>query len=229
MSNIKLLQILNCHVDSIVSCQFARHSPFSLATTSKDKSLHVFNWENGAGFKERAWSPVAIADDIRNVYWSPHGAFLVTISSSHRATMWNAESGDIIHQFTHLKGGTLSAGAISPLSETILATAGHDGSICFWNFVTSLNKRYWQAHEDAVTCCLFTDNGRFFLTSSRSGMKVWDVSKVLNHELSVTQFREYRFADHFEVEKFDVFCRNVHKYTEYSSQGVSSTDIQLHM
>lgn len=202
---VKSVQVLNHHTDHVFSVQFAKGSDLYFASASKDNTVRIFEWKNGAGFVETQCSP--IFGHVRNAYWSPQGAFLLTTSGDNKVILWNSQTGDIVNNFIHPKGSTVSVCAFSTLPTAIIATAAEDGTVCFWDSVTFNKMRFWSAHEDSVSCCHFTADSNYFLTSSKTEIKVWHVKKCVDYLVQAVELLKYKFdcADYEGVTTFDVF------------------------
>lgn len=90
------------------------------------------------------------------------------------ATLWNP----LTFSFTRIlegHAGTTAYMAFSP-TENILATAGGDGAIRFWNIPEGTTNREFIAHSNGVSFVSYAHDGKLLVSSDGEVMRFWRVS-----------------------------------------------------
>ena len=64
--------------------------------------------------------------------------------------------------------------------ESLLASGGWEGDLKLWNPINGKLQRSWQAHKDAISTIIFSDNDRTLLTASYdASLAVWNTQGKL--------------------------------------------------
>lgn len=120
------------------------------------------------------------------VAFAPEEEIFVTGSFEPTLRIWNARTGELIHDLKGIKSGQLAA-AYSP-DGNLLLTVGNRGDLNFWDPQSGALQKTIKAH--AAQCCsvAFTSNGdRFVTTSWDKTAKIWSTE---TREVLMTLSRE---------------------------------------
>ena len=161
-----------------------------LATTSAYGTTTI--WDTSTGKEIRTLHGHAPGQTIETrfngiigVSFSPDGELLATASDDLTSKIWDANSGQEL--FT-LRGHDHAPVSIPPFDGVIqvafspdgklLATAGGDGTVKFWDVSTGLELRTLEAHpENIVIDLTFSPDGVYLLTGGWEGhAKLWEVA-----------------------------------------------------
>ncbi|HTJ47601.1 MAG TPA: protein kinase [Kofleriaceae bacterium] len=116
---------------------------------------------------------VELAHDgpVRSPRFSHDGRRLVTASYDHRARIWDAQSGALVHALAH-QDVVLDA-SFAP-DDASVVTASADGTAAIWDTSTGA-QRAVLAHGGSVRCAAWSPDGARVLTASADDtIGVWD-------------------------------------------------------
>jgi WD40 repeat protein len=105
--------------------------------------------------------------------FSPDGKYVSTSTSDGMAKIWDASTGDLIHE---LSGHTanIQRVAFSPDGQ-LLATASEDGTAKVWDVATGKILLTLSGHTGALWGAIFSPNGSLLTTIGNDGTaKLWD-------------------------------------------------------
>ena len=106
--------------------------------------------------------------------FAPDEATFVTGTFGRTLRIWNANTGEMLHDLKGNKTGQLAA-AYSP-DGNLLATVGNQGDLNYWNPQTGELIQTVQAHSVQCSSVAFTSNGdRVITTSWDRTVKIWNV------------------------------------------------------
>lgn len=108
-----------------------------------------------------------------SVIFGPQEKRIITVSYNHPVQIWNAESGELVHELSEHRGYP-HAVRISP-DGRLLAEARHEGTIRIWDLTTYEDLASSQAHDHAFEVS-FSPDGKTLASGGRDGLvKLWDV------------------------------------------------------
>ncbi|MBN1285498.1 MAG: WD40 repeat domain-containing protein [Anaerolineae bacterium] len=115
----------------------------------------------------------------RTVSFSPDGQTVVTGSRSHRARVWDVETGEELFQLIGHMAPVTDA-CYSPDGQTI-ATGGADGTVRLWDAKTGGRLLQFSEHMGgAINTISYSPDGRAIVAASQDGTaRVWDVAAEL--------------------------------------------------
>nr|XP_022921310.1 WD repeat, SAM and U-box domain-containing protein 1-like [Onthophagus taurus]XP_022921311.1 WD repeat, SAM and U-box domain-containing protein 1-like [Onthophagus taurus] len=175
--NVKILQRFQAHTSDITSCDFAPN--FTLVTGSSDKTVKIWEWLPGSGYKEKIFSPLrGHKYGVTCVKVSPQGSMLATASIDGSAVLWNLHSGTKIYTMVQMNGDPIRVCRFAP-DSSILATAGDNGAICFWDLIhRSLIRTVFQ-HEGTTQGLAFTSDSQWLISGcSLEILNVWSMQDI---------------------------------------------------
>ncbi len=112
-------------------------------------------------------------DWIYGVEFSPDGVLLATADRAGGLWVWEAGTD---REFYNLDGHKTPVTAVSWRADSnVLASAGEDGTIKFWNMIDGKAIRSVSAHGGGVASIHFTHDGRLASTGRDRTVKLWDV------------------------------------------------------
>jgi eukaryotic-like serine/threonine-protein kinase len=130
----------------------------------------VFDVETG----KTLWRSAGVTTEIiRDLTFSPDGRLLATADNTNSVTLWNAATGEVVHQ---LRGHRrlVSYVAFSPDGRR-LASSSWDSTAIVWDLATGLESARLQGHMRSVLCVAFSPDGRRLATSSEDRtVRLWD-------------------------------------------------------
>lgn len=106
-------------------------------------------------------------DRLLSASFSPDGETVVTTSRAHKALLWNARTGSIVHG---LRGhrGQVAAAAFGPQGR-LVATASTDETARVWEAATGLSVAVLPGHTNQLVDVSFSPAGRWVVTASLDG------------------------------------------------------------
>jgi WD40 repeat protein/tetratricopeptide (TPR) repeat protein len=111
-------------------------------------------------------------DKVRLVAFSPDGALLLTAGTSSRARLWDAATGESLHDLPHRQA--IVVATFSPDGQAVL-TASVDGTAQLWRTATGEPAGPALVHRQPVTAAALSRDGRTVLTGCRDGtVRLWD-------------------------------------------------------
>jgi WD40 repeat protein len=112
---------------------------------------------------------------VNSAAWSPDSRFFVTASDDHTAKVWDAETGEILH---NLSGHTSEVNATSWSSDgSKIATASADSSVRIWDSTTGTQIGQLDGHRRPVNSVMWSPDGNRIATASDDGyVLIWDVN-----------------------------------------------------
>ncbi|KAL7306022.1 hypothetical protein TKK_0001488 [Trichogramma kaykai] len=186
-ADVQALQTLTVHTSDINSVDFAGDS--ILVTGSGDKKVRVWEWQQGQGFIEAAFSPfIGHKYGITSVKVSPQSTMLASASIDGTTQLWNLRSGSKIHTLVQAGGEAVRVCKFSP-DSSLLVTAGDNGQVCLWDLVRRTLIRCFQRHEGAIQCICFTPDSNWLLTSCTLGvLQLFCCNEIIESCPSRSQF-----------------------------------------
>jgi sugar lactone lactonase YvrE len=128
--------------------------------------------------------------DIHSAAFSPDGLTIVTASWDQTARLWNAETGQELHQLIGHTARVWSA-AFSPNNQTIV-TAGEDRTVRLWDVKTGQELRRLTGHTARVWSATVSPAGQMIVTASEDKTaRLWDagtgreIRQLTGHTASV--------------------------------------------
>ncbi len=142
-------------------------------------------WNSSTGLRLREYE--ASAADILAIGFSPDGCYLASANANFTVTLWETATGKPCRRFLVEKGPMamksygpgdppriidplrmITCLAVSP-NGRILAAAGTDRTVHFWETHTGRKLRDHQIHRGFIKCLAFTVDGRKLVTGSDDG------------------------------------------------------------
>ena len=148
----------------------ATHSTHAVAYSSD--GLYIAAGEASGAFSVRLYSTSSplydhIADGtghhdaVRGLSYSPSSRRVVSGSKDHTAIVWAVPSMAALHSLT---GHKQSIRAVAYISETIVATGGHDKLVCVWDTVTAKCMHELKLHADMVNVLVLSADGNSLIS-----------------------------------------------------------------
>ena len=112
--------------------------------------------------------------DVRDVTWSPDGTRLA-VGGTAGIWLYDAQTGDEISLLT---GHTRRVNHVVYSTDgSMLASAGHDGTMRLWDAATGQEKSTIEAHRASVTSVAFSPDGTTVASVGYSNeVQLWDVA-----------------------------------------------------
>ncbi|EDO63689.1 AGAP005577-PA [Anopheles gambiae str. PEST] len=161
-----ILQKLTAHTSDVTSLDFYGNA--LLVTGSSDKTVRVWRWVAGSGYREEPFSPLlGHRYGVTSVRVSPKGAVLASASVDGTVILWNLSNGQISNVINQEGGEAIRACIFSPNGSTIVSS-DDSGSICIWGQDKSL-KGHVKVHDEAVHTMAFSSDSDILLTACTLG------------------------------------------------------------
>uniref|UniRef100_A0A182VET5 U-box domain-containing protein n=1 Tax=Anopheles merus TaxID=30066 RepID=A0A182VET5_ANOME len=142
-----ILQKLTAHTSDVTSLDFYGNA--LLVTGSSDKTVRVWRWVAGSGYREEPFSPLL---------GHRYGVTMI---------LWNLSNGQISNVINQEGGEAIRACIFSPNGSTIVSS-DDSGSICIWGQDKSL-KGHVKVHDEAVHTMAFSSDSDILLTACTLG------------------------------------------------------------
>jgi len=143
-----------------------------LATCGTDQSVQL--WSPGGEQLHRLWRHEGT---VVHVSWSPDGSMLISSSEDGTARLWDAEAGHHMVAFEkHPR--PVTASAFHPTSNTV-ATSCEDGAVRLWDTRNGKCLATLKGHTAAVSCVVFSSDGRLASWSTDGTARLWDTAHML--------------------------------------------------
>ncbi|PVD21137.1 hypothetical protein C0Q70_19303 [Pomacea canaliculata] len=142
------------------------------ASCGWDKNVHVWDMET----KKKLWS--ATRSSIVTCCKISSDGRLVCVGSDldHGLTVFDASSGEILHDFKDHHKSSLTSCVFSP-DNTRIVTTSMDRTAKFFDLRSSKCTITLEGHTNVISACSFTQDDRKFATSSwDKTIKIWDIS-----------------------------------------------------
>jgi len=150
------------------SCACTAPSGKAFASGSYDRSIVVWNAENGRAEKQLSGHQAL----INGVDWSPDGRFLGSASSDHTARIWDLASGrELARLVGH--GDDVNAIRFSPCGNRV-ATASFDGTVRVWSLEGRLLLVAGHHASDVNSVAWFPDGKRLVAGSDDRTVSIFD-------------------------------------------------------
>jgi WD40 repeat protein len=111
-----------------------------------------------------------------SVDYSPDGHHLVTGSRNGELTLWNAETGEVIHNKTESSGGAFLSAAFTPNARWIV-TASEDCTARVYDATDLDVVHRFRGHLGPINCLAVSDE-LLVTGSADKTVKVWDLKRV---------------------------------------------------
>jgi WD40 repeat protein len=163
----------NHHVTSVT------YSPDgqTLATGSYDYSIRF--WDIIAGKCLKILSIQGYISRIQSIAYSLDGQILASGSVGKGQTMlrlWDGITGELIDKLPDYLYMILAV-AFAPGERQILATAGEEGLVRFWDLAGGECVKVLSGHQSVIQALDFSSNGRLLVSGGGDGIiKLWDVA-----------------------------------------------------
>lgn len=215
-----VVSILDYHTSYVNTVSFSADGTL-LATGSSDNIIGI--WKNtaqgGWGEGETREVPYRIlhghSSTVYRVSFSPHGRLLASSSSDGSLRMWDLNKLDVGTSKAAPPdpptgvdagpghGDTVTCVAVSEDGKTI-ASASHDGTVCFWDGLTGRRQRTKdKVHEAEVLSMTFSADGkRLVSTSIDASVFVWTIPEPSKPLLIPIALKDHH--DWVRDAKFDV-------------------------
>ncbi|WP_037692670.1 WD40 repeat domain-containing protein [Streptomyces scabiei] len=108
----------------------------------------------------------------RTLAFSTDGTLLAAVGDGGTVSLWNIDTGNVQHTFTH--NGTQAIQAVAFRTDgEMLATADEHGTVCLWNLTTGVLRGVLTGHEGAVGALAFS--GPWLATAGDDAtLRIWD-------------------------------------------------------
>jgi WD40 repeat protein len=163
---------LKGHKGTVTSVAFSSDGT-RIASGSKDKTVCVWNTENGRLTTERSFE--GHTDTVMSTAFSPSGKAVVSGSLDETIYVWNAETGEAVKG--PLKGhiGEISSVAFSPDGKQVIS-GSKDKTIRIWDAdMAEDTKGSVGDHEGAVYSVAFSPDGKQIMSGSGDcSVRVWN-------------------------------------------------------
>ena len=109
---------------------------------------------------------------VQTAQFSPNDQLVATGAEDGFLRLWNAESGELLHQIK-AHAGTIDDVAFSK-DGMVLVTVSSDKSAKVWNAKSGELIQELEGHTSRVTSAAFRDDGQCFATGAEDGLRFWD-------------------------------------------------------
>lgn len=164
-------------------------SPDGLWATSASQSLLTL-WDLKTGRELRSF--FGHEDHVTAIAVTPDGERMVSVSKDFTLKVWNIKAAYRMRKFPRLIWRMLSgrpfitigmpfsyelAVAVMPDGRhAVSGSASSSARLTLWDLFTGRNLGYLVGHENSVTACATTPNGRLLVSTSRDKtLRVWDM------------------------------------------------------
>jgi WD40 repeat protein/serine/threonine protein kinase len=159
---------LEGHGDRVLSVAFSPNGK-SVATTSKDETVKIWNVERGEHLRTFEGHSSA----VNSVAFAPDGVRIVTGSSDRTAKIWHVENGE---ELNILKGHTDPVNSVAFFSDgSRVMTGSSDKTAKIWNAENGWELLTLKGHAGEVHAVAFSPDGLQVITGSGDKTaKIWD-------------------------------------------------------
>ena len=117
------------------------------------------------------------AGPVTSVAFSPDAQFVLTGSEDFTARIWNATTGEVIHQLNSHTDIVTSVAYSHNGEYAVTGCADHIARL--WATNTGKAIRQFEGHSDSISCVAFASNDLHFLTGSKDGtVRLWDTDEL---------------------------------------------------
>jgi WD40 repeat protein len=113
---------------------------------------------------------------VYSITWSLDGRMIAACSTDHKARVWDACTGKLVHELQH-QGVCPLAVAWNP-TGSLLATGSYDNSARVYSVATGALVHELKAHDRSVWCVQWSPDGHVLATGSWDGsVGLWDAKQ----------------------------------------------------
>jgi len=114
------------------------------------------------------------AENITSIAFSPDGSRLATGSGDDTLRIWDARTGETLHELSHDNEYDVTCVAFSPDGKRVVSGDG-ENQLFVWDAATGDELMTLLGHEMTVTCVAFSPDGRHVVSGSWDDtLIVWD-------------------------------------------------------
>lgn len=112
-------------------------------------------------------------DSVRDVLFSPHGKWITSAGIGGTVQVYQWQAGKLLKELAHSSGKTAVHSLAFHPSDLILATAGQDGAVKFWDLETFETISATDRDVAAVRCIRFQKDGAALLAGCDDFLRVY--------------------------------------------------------
>ncbi|MAT45193.1 MAG: hypothetical protein CL609_22930 [Anaerolineaceae bacterium] len=171
VSTTQLIYLYSGHKAEVTCCDIDDQG--IVASCSVDKSIILWDSNNGMTLHEL----IGHTDVVRCCCYSKDKKWILSGSDDKSLRLWRREQNKVIIENIYNHKSAVWSCCFDSVGQKLLVAGMRDGSIAIWDLeISSKPRLYWKGHNDGVSGCVFSDDGKYIITIAGDGaIKMWDV------------------------------------------------------